>query len=141
MGEDFTLNENHLGRGWADAEKIMEEKSSGSFLKLEDGKSTLINVVSEPEAYEKEFKPGEGMKPRVKVDVWVPGAPRLQTWDMSPTVFKKLKRQFVRRGDQFDAAVFELGREGTALKTEYMLEYVRDLTADERRAREKLIPF
>ncbi len=141
MSEDFSQNEKSLGKGWDDSERIMEERSGGLFLKVEDGKSVFINIISEPEVYEKEFKPGDGMRARVKVDVWVPGDEKAKTWDMSNTVFKQLKRQRVRRGDAFDKAVFELGREGTGMETKYWIEFARELSAAELKQRESVLPF
>lgn len=142
MSEDFTQNETHLASGWEECAKTMETRSGGMFLKVEDGKSVYLNLVGKPSTYEKEFTPGEGMRARTKIDVWIPGDEKFKTWDMSNTVWKQLLRHFNRRGvAAMDKAVFELGREGTGKESKYWLEYLRDLSEDELRARSKLLPF
>jgi hypothetical protein len=132
QGEDFTKTETELGEGWDESERILSERSKSAFLKIEDGKSVLVNCVGNPRVYEKSgFNPGDPPSTRVKVDVFVIGENCLMTWDMSKTTFDQLKRQRARRGTGFDDSVIEVGRQGVEKKTKYWLEYVRQLEAKE----------
>lgn len=142
MGEDFTRDEKHLAKGWDESEKVVAERSNSLFLKLEDGKSTLLNVVGVPEVFETTFPGADAPSTRIRVDVYAISEKKLLTWEMSKTVFEQLKRHRSRRPDEFKDAVLELGRTGTGKETKYWMDYVRQLTGDERELRSvHNIPF
>jgi hypothetical protein len=139
MNEPFE-DEKYLAKGWDDCDTVAEERSGGMFLKVEDGKSALVNCVGQPEIYEKVFDQAKGPTTRAKVDVFVPGENKLKTWDMPVGLFKTdLKRHRERRGPEFVDAVLEVGRKGSGKETRWWLDYVRQLTQVEKDLRDTLI--
>lgn len=131
MGEDFTREEEVLGQGWDDCDKVAS--SSGLFVKLGDGDTIALACVGDPIPIKRApFAPGEAPSVRYRIDVWPVGGDELKTWEMSKTVFGLLKRQRARRSDTFARCVFELERKGSGKSdTTYFLEYVRDLSTEE----------
>ena len=140
MGEDFTQEEEkELASGWGDASSAVDSMGSGAYVKLDDGQSIMLCVISEPVVTEKLWPGDDRPSVRVKVDVYIPDGGK-KTWEMSRTAFKALQRQYKRRGDAFGDSLFELTREGTGMQTRYAIDYVRELTQDEKNARDG-VPF
>lgn len=138
---DLGDGETFLGKGWDTTAKVVKENQGASkWVNLEDGQKTEFNIIGIPEVFTKQFPGRDEPTVRVKVAVYTPALESEQVWEMSKKVWEKqLTRQRQKHADKFEDAVFELEREGTGKKTEYYLDYVRQLKPEEIAKRDSLI--
>lgn len=136
-------------KGWDDTEKKAKEAGDGRYIRLEDKETVQVVFVGEPIAKEVvwidkkavEYDPKkhtEKAKLRILVNAFVPGQ-GMKVFEMGPKVFKQLVKMRGKYG--LDKKVFEIGREGTELKTEYTILPEGDIDAALRKEIADATPY
>ncbi len=134
------FEETSLGKGWEAVDLTAQKRGGGKWIALEDGKSILINLVGDPEIFEKAgFKPGDPPQTKIRFDVFAPDENKMKVWELSLTTWKQVKRQRGKRPGEFDNSLFTVTRDGTGTSTKYFVEYERPLTQTEVDMREALL--
>jgi hypothetical protein len=98
------------------------ESSSGPYLKLEDGQTVTVRIVSEPVIYQAESQDGK-LSTRYGWIVWNQDEQKAQVLQQSATFFRNLAVLAKNKswGDPTNNYDIDITREGTGLDTRYSI--------------------